>query len=305
MNRIKISVPMGGRIITLGKNGPIVTPEITDLNTAEAILREGHKVYYYKTDGTSEELTLDALYVLMEAEQMLPTATILAGEAKVKRVLTKLGVNYADDLNANGSFGGREGLKKILSKLGSVKSVDDVTGVDNMLDTLADWGFSRVRLNEDTTSVVPKRILVVVSNLFNMDLTPFNIAETFNVANRLPEELTSLGVNPNTYGISACFKFAQKSYDYYGWQASPMALDNLYAENHDTIYLIGNTDTRLARRALIELDNNPEYDIVVIGAENDNVANWVADSAPNPENYEDDPFTGYAIVLPPRLNWNS
>ena len=40
MNRIKISVPMGGRILTLGKEGPIVTPEITDLNTAEAILKK-------------------------------------------------------------------------------------------------------------------------------------------------------------------------------------------------------------------------------------------------------------------------
>ena len=38
MNRIKISVPMGGRILTIGKNGPMVTPETTDLNTAEAII---------------------------------------------------------------------------------------------------------------------------------------------------------------------------------------------------------------------------------------------------------------------------
>ena len=38
MNRIKISVPMGGRILTIGRNGPMVTPETTDLNTAEAII---------------------------------------------------------------------------------------------------------------------------------------------------------------------------------------------------------------------------------------------------------------------------
>lgn len=40
MDRIKISVPMGGRVITLDRNGPIVTPEIVNLKTAEAILRE-------------------------------------------------------------------------------------------------------------------------------------------------------------------------------------------------------------------------------------------------------------------------
>ena len=140
MDRIKISVPMGGRVITLDRNGPIVTPEIVNLKTAEAILREGHKVYYYKTDGTSEELTLPALYVLMEAEQMVPTMSLLAGEAKVKSVLTRLGVNYETHLDSNGSFGGREGLAKILSTVGTVKSVDSVSGVDNMLDTLAYWG---------------------------------------------------------------------------------------------------------------------------------------------------------------------
>ena len=59
MDRIKISVPMGGRVITLDRNGPIVTPEIVNLKTAEAILREGHKVYYYKTDGTSVEYLIE------------------------------------------------------------------------------------------------------------------------------------------------------------------------------------------------------------------------------------------------------
>ena len=121
MNRIKISVPMGGRIITMGTNGPVVTPIFTDLNTAEGILREGHKVYYHKVDGTSEELTLTALYVLMEAEQMTPTITPMVGEEKVKTVLTKLGVNFASDLDSNGTLGGREGIKNILSKVSVCK----------------------------------------------------------------------------------------------------------------------------------------------------------------------------------------
>ena len=110
MDRIKISVPTGGRIITLAVNGPIVTPELVNLKTVEAILREGHKVYYYKTDGTSEELTLPALYILMEAEQQIPTMSLLAGEAKIKSVLTRLGVEYETQLDSNGSFGGRDGI---------------------------------------------------------------------------------------------------------------------------------------------------------------------------------------------------
>jgi hypothetical protein len=248
MDRIKISVPMGGRVITLDRNGPIVTPEIVNLKTAEAILREGHKVYYYKTDGTSEELTLPALYVLMEAEQMIPTMSLLAGEAKVKSVLTRLGVNYETHLDSNGSFGGREGLAKILSTVGTVKSVDSVSGVDNMLDTLADWGFSRARLNSDEDiTPQPQRMLVVLSNLFNMELTAFDIVETFSEGGWLPEALVTAGANPETYGIAACFKFAQKSYDYYGWFVSPFELDRLYAENHDKIYIIGNTDAISAR----------------------------------------------------------
>ncbi len=303
MDRIKISVPMGGRVITLDINGPIVTPEIVNLKTAEAILREGHKVYYYKTDGTSEELTLPALYVLMEAEQMIPTMSLLAGEAKDKSVLTRLGVNYETRLYLNGSFGGREGLAKILSTVGTVKSVDSVSGVDNMLDTLADWWFSRARLNSDEgITPQPQRMLVVISNLFNMELTAFDIVETFSEGGWLPEALVTAGANPETYGITACFRFAQKSYDYEGWNASPLELDRLYAENHDKIYIIGNTDEIFARGALLELSTNPLYDITVIGAEDDNIANWVADSGLNPETYEADPYIGSTIVFPPKWN---
>lgn len=302
MNRIKISVPMGGRIITMGTNGPVVTPIFTDLNTAEGILREGHKVYYHKVDGTSEELTLTALYILMEAEQMTPTITPMVGEEKVKTVLTKLGVNFASDLDSNGTLGGREGIKNILSKVGPVKSIDSVTGVDNMLDTMANWGFSRARLDTEGDSVQARKILLVISNLFNMDLTEFDIAENFIEAGWLPTTLTDLGVSPSTYGILACFAVAQKSYDYYGWQALPLELDKMYAENHTSIFLMGDTDEISLRGKLLELSTNPAYDVLVIGAEDDNIANWVVISSFYPDTFEADPYLGRTIVFPPKWN---
>lgn len=302
MNRIKISVPMGGRILTLGKNGPIVTPEITDLNTAEGILREGHKVYYHKVDGTSEELTLEALYVLMEAEQMTPTVAPMVGEEKIKKVLTKLGVSFVNDLDDNGTLGGKEGIKKILSKVGTVKTLDSITGVDNMLDTLADWGFSRARLNDDGATVPTEKIILIISTLFNMELRAFDIAETFSEAGWLPTSLTELGATAGTYGIYAGFAIAQKRYEFYGWQASPLQMDAIYAENFTSIYIMGDTDASSLRDKLIALSNNPAYDVLVIGAEDENMANWVGDSALNPAPYETDPYLGRTIVFPPKWN---
>ena len=41
---------------------------------------------------------------------------------------------------------------------------------------------------------------------------------------------------------------------------------------------------------------------LVIGAEDDNIANWVADSGLNPETYEADPYIGSTIVFPPKWN---
>ena len=303
MNRIKISVPMGGRILTLGKEGPVVTPEITDLNTAEAILREGHKVYYHKVDGTSEELTLEALYILMEAEQMLPTTTPLVGEEKIKKILTKLGVSYINDLDDNGTLGGKDGIKNILSRVGTVKTVDSITGVDNMLDTLADWGFSRTRLNSDDTTVVAKtNMLLIVSNLFDLPLTAYNLDEYFVEAGWLPEELTSLGMNAETYGIAAAFKIKQKDYDFFGWQVSPLELDRIYALNCDSVYILGDTESNSLMRKINELCTDAKYDVIVVGAENEEFADWVGDSGLNPGNYEADPFAGYTIVFPPRWN---
>ena len=303
MNRIKISVPMGGRILTTGKNGHMVTPETTDLNTAEAILREGHKVYYHKVDGTSEELTLDALYILMEAEQMLPTTTPLVGEEKIKKILTKLGVNYQNNLDDNGTLGGRDGIHKILSKVGNVKTLDSVTGVDNMLDTLADWGFSRTRLNADDEAPATKiNMLLIASNAFDMPLTEYSLAEYFSEGGWLPEELTSKGVNANGYGIGAAFALKQKRDDYYGWQASPLEMEYIYALNCTSVYLFGNTDTILLREDINEIVTDPKYNVIVVGAEGEDIANWVGDSALNPESYEADPFAGNTIVFPPKWN---
>lgn len=303
MDRIKISVPMGGRILTLGKNGPVVTPEITDLNTAEGILREGHKVYFHKVDGTSEELTLDALYILMEAEQMLPTTTPLVGEEKIKKVLTKLGVSYDDDLDDNGTLGGKDNLLKILSRVGTVKTVDSITGVDNMLDTLANWGFSRARLNADDDALAIKiNMLLIVSNAFDMPLTEYNLDEYFSEGGWLPEELTSKGVDANGYGVGAAFAIKQKSTEYYGWQVSPYEMERIYALNCTSVYLLGNTDVVFLRGDINQVVSDPKYNVIVIGAEDDNVANWVGDSTLNPELYEADPFAGYTIVYPPRWN---
>lgn len=302
MNRIKISVPMGGRILTTGKNGPMVTPETTDLNTAEAILREGHKVYYHKVDGTSEELTLDALYILMESEQMLPTTTPLVGEEKIKKILTKLGVNYQNNLDDNGTLGGRDGIHNILSKVGNVKTMDSVTGVDNMLNTLADWGFSRTRLDSEDEVIVKENILLIVSDVFNMPLTPYSLDEYFVEAGWLPEELTSQGVVATGYGIGAGFTLQQKRDDYYGWQVSPLEMERIYALNCTSVYLYGNTDTIVLRGDINQIVTDPKYNVIVVGAEGEDIANWVGDSALNPESYEADPFAGYTIVFPPKWN---
>lgn len=300
MNRIKISVPKNGRILTLGVDGPIVTPIIVELGVAEAILRECHKVYYHKVDGSSEELTLPSLYILMDAEQLTPSkGDDLKGEKKIKTILGKLGVTNIP-VDANGSIGGVDNLKTILGRYGSVKSTDSITGVDNMLDTLADWGFNRVRLNADETTVAEK-IVLIISNLFNQELKSFDMSN-FNELDWLPEEMTSIGMNPTTYGMSASFRFAQKADDFYGWQASPAELERLYSYDYKSIYIIGDTDTSSLRDKVIALSNNTDYDITVIGAEDENVANWVADSALNPGLYETEPFTGHTIVFPPKNN---
>lgn len=300
MNRIKISVPKNGRILTLGIDGPVVTPIIVELTVAEAILRECHKVNYHKVDGSSEELTLQSLYILMDAEQLTPAkGDDLKGEKKIKTILGKLGVTNIP-VDANGSLGGVEGLKPLLSQYGTVKSTDSITGVDNMLDTLADWGFNRNRLDADETTVAEK-IVLVISNLFNQEFAAFAMSN-FNELDWLPESMTSVGMNPTTYGMSATFRFAQKADDFYGWQASPAELERLYATDYNSIYIIGDTDTSALRDKVIALVNNKAYDITVIGAEDENVANWVADSALNPGLYETEPFNGYAIVFPPKNN---
>ena len=300
MNRIKISVPSKGRIITMDTKGPMVTPTYVTLDMAEAILREGHKVHYHKVDNTSEELTLTALYILMEAEQMLPTTTPLVGEEKIKKILTKLGVSYIDDLDDNGTLGGKDGIKNILSRVGAVETIDSITGVDNMLDTLANWGFSRTRLNSDDTTVVTKtNMLLIVSNLFDLPLTAYNLDENFMKAGWLPEELTALGMNAETYGIAAAFKIAQKDYDFFGWQVSPLELDRIYALNCDSVYILGDMESNSLMRKINELCTDEKYDVIVVGAEDEEFADWVGDSGLNPGNYEADPFAGYTIVFPP------
>ena len=311
MNRIKISVPSKGRIITMDTKGPMVTPTYVTLDMAEAILREGHKVHYHKVDNTSEELTLDILYVLMEKEGLSPSTVSPKGELKVISVLERMGVDMSSKVDSRGSFNGRHGLMTILSQHGAVKDVDSISGVDNILDTLADWGFSRARLDSEVSGgdgddyqppTDMTKVILVLSSAFDMPITAFNLSE-FSSPSVLPNALTLAEANVNG-ALQACHQFYNGSYSYDAWVHNDVLMGDLYAANIDKVYVLGNSDhTALKNEYDTWNMENFNNDVYVIGAEDTDIARWVAYSGRTPEydNGDNPTFMGASILVAPPL----